>query len=354
MPFRLANFLTFAVCCVLIAGVLPGARGGEQTDWEAISGLQERLNLDPPAGQNSVEYAAPIEEKLHAAAGAFARDYPGSTHRWDAALLELKTVFFPTPPDERRAVFAEQERKLATLANDPGASEAVKMAAERAVVRQRLDHLDLVETPAEAGVLEARVAALIARNPTDPKLAALQLRRLDLLAKIDPVRSDALLNSLADDPDPKVASAARGRVARQALGQTALDWNFTDVAGNAFRAEQYRGKVVVVEFWASWCPDCLREMPKVREAYQRYHARGLEIVGVSLDKDKEALTGFTKKHALPWPQYFDGKGWDNDLAVRYGVRGIPELWVVDQSGRVVATGLHGDDLDARVTRLLAP
>ena len=68
---------------------------------------------------------------------------------------------------------------------------------------------------------------------------------------------------------------------------------------------------MLVDFWASWCPDCLREMPDVVAAYRQYHDRGLEIVGVSLDHDRDALLAFTKKHAMPWPQHFDGQGWDS-------------------------------------------
>ena len=111
---------------------------------------------------------------------------------------------------------------------------------------------------------------------------------------------------------------------------------------------------MLVDFWASWCPDCLREFPDVMAAYQKYHARGLEIVGVSLDDDHDALMGFTKKHAMPWPQLFDGKGWNTPYAVNYGVRGIPEMWLVDRDGKVVAAGLHGSQLEAKLAPLFVP
>ncbi len=343
-----------------IAGLLAAAPGinhaadatNEQARWDEIVNWQHELSVDPPAGQNEVEYSTPIKAKLHEAAGAFAKDFPASSHHWDAALLDLKTVWFPAPAAERRPIFEEQEHKAAAIVSSPDAPPAVRDNAELTVLREHMDHLDLVTTPVEAAALESRVAAAVNKNPADPKMSGLQLRRVDLLNKVDPARAAALLDTLAVDANEKTAAGARGRLAQQALGAATLDWNFTDVSGAGFQAEHLRGKVVLIDFWASWCPDCIREMPRVIEAYQRYHAQGLEVVGVSADNSKEALTAYTKKHAMPWPQYFDGKGMDNALAAQYGVRGIPEMWLVDQSGHVVATGLHGDDLDQRIAGLL--
>ena len=92
----------------------------------------------------------------------------------------------------------------------------------------------------------------------------------------------------------------------------------------------------------------------IAAAYRQYHDRGLEIVGVSLDHDRDAFLGFTKKHAMPWPQQFDGQGWNNPYAVKYGVRGIPEMWLVGRDGKVTATGLHGSQLTAKLDLLLPP
>ena len=93
-------------------------------------------------------------------------------------------------------------------------------------------------------------------------------------------------------------------------------------------------------------------MPAVLNTYRQFHERGVEIVGVSLDKDKDALLATVRKKGMTWPQYYDGRGWENDLSVRYGVRGIPEMWLVDTGGRVVATGVQGDQLAALIPPLL--
>ena len=86
--------------------------------------------------------------------------------------------------------------------------------------------------------------------------------------------------------------------------------------------------------------------------YQQFHGQGLEVVGISLDKDKEALQATVRKKGIAWPQYFDGNYWNNDVAVRFGVRGIPELWLVDTNGRVVATGVQANQLAALIPPLL--
>ena len=331
-PFPLRRFFAgiaafTGIATAAIASTMPTA---PEQSWQHIEDLRKQLAADAPPGINEVDFSAPIERDLHTAAADFSQRFPDDPHRWDAELLELKTVQFPTPPAERRAVFEKQEALAARILAAPGASATIKQNAERAVIFEHLDHLDLVDTPEQAAALEARLTDFIARHPDDPKANALQVRRLDLLEKSDPAKAAVLLQTLSENTDPKVADAARGRQLQRVLATAPLDWKFTAVDGTPVDLTQWRGKYVLVDFWASWCPDCLREMPEVVEAYRQYHDKGLEIVGVSLDHDHDALTAFTKKHAMPWPQQYDGQGWNNVYAVRYGVRGIPEMWLMDR------------------------
>src|ERR1700679_1361257 len=90
-----------------------------------------------------------------------------------------------------------------------------------------------------------------------------------------------------------------------------LDLNFTAVDGRKVDLAQLRGKVVLLDFWATWCPGCRQEVPEVVNTYRKYHDKGFEVVGISLDQDKDALQAFTSEHGMTWPQYFDGQGWDN-------------------------------------------
>jgi thiol-disulfide isomerase/thioredoxin len=107
----------------------------------------------------------------------------------------------------------------------------------------------------------------------------------------------------------------------------------TTAAGEALDWKKYRGKVVLVDFWATWCGPCIREMPHVREMYDKLHEQGFEIVGISLDKDREALDNFLAENQLPWETLAGDE--TQDLAEKYSVRGIPTMMVVDKEGKIL-------------------
>jgi thiol-disulfide isomerase/thioredoxin len=128
------------------------------------------------------------------------------------------------------------------------------------------------------------------------------------------------------------------------------------LGGNSINLEQLRGKPVLVEFWASWCHFCQAEMPAVSQAYDRYHPKGLEVVGVSLDNKQSELADFVGQKHLEWPQIFDATsgavGWNNPLAQRFHVVSIPYLVLLDRNGKVIAANLRGDGIEAAVASAL--
>ena len=109
---------------------------------------------------------------------------------------------------------------------------------------------------------------------------------------------------------------------------------FASLSGDQVNLANLKGKVVLVDFWASWCGPCLRAMPDLIETYGRYHDQGFEIIGISLDKDKARLEQYIQDNGITWQQYYDGLGWDNKMAKRFGVRGIPHIVLVDKNGAV--------------------
>jgi thiol-disulfide isomerase/thioredoxin len=119
-----------------------------------------------------------------------------------------------------------------------------------------------------------------------------------------------------------------------------LALKFKGVDGAPVDLAALRGKVVLLDFWATWCPPCRDETPSIVATYRRLHERGFEIVGVSLDDDKGKLLSYMKQHGMAWPQHFDGGGWSNALAKQFGISSIPAMWLIDQKGRIV-------DLEAR-------
>ena len=124
--------------------------------------------------------------------------------------------------------------------------------------------------------------------------------------------------------------------------------------GKTLDLADYRGKIVLVDFWATWCGPCIGELPNVRKTYDRYHEQGFEVIAVSLDTDRAALKDYVRKNGLPWPQVVFDKpeelGWNNPMAQKHGVKGIPATFLIDREGKVVAQDLRGGDLIAEVGR----
>lgn len=114
-----------------------------------------------------------------------------------------------------------------------------------------------------------------------------------------------------------------------------------------------QNKLVLIDFWASWCGPCIRELPNVVKAYERFHDKGLEIVGVSLDKDKASWLAAIEQTGQKWPQMSDLKGWECAGAQIYGIQSIPANVLIDDHGKIVARDLRGDALLKEIESRLA-
>ena len=116
----------------------------------------------------------------------------------------------------------------------------------------------------------------------------------------------------------------------------------------------YKGKVLLLDFWATWCPPCVTEVPHVLAAYQKHRSAGFEILGISLDEDKNKLTTFLKEKNITWPQVFDSQGWKTAIAKLYNVQSIPATYLIDgDTGRILAIGARGTGLDSAIAKALA-
>ena len=138
-------------------------------------------------------------------------------------------------------------------------------------------------------------------------------------------------------------------------GNTFVDIALPGPQGQTVWVGDYVGqnKLVLIDFWASWCGPCMREMPTVVKAYERFHAKGLEIVGVSLDKDKASWLAAIEQTGQKWPQMSDLKGWDCLGAQFYGIQSIPANVLIDEHGKIVARDLRGDALLEEIESRLA-
>ncbi|HYG21258.1 MAG TPA: TlpA disulfide reductase family protein [Verrucomicrobiae bacterium] len=131
------------------------------------------------------------------------------------------------------------------------------------------------------------------------------------------------------------------------------DFEGQDLEGNPLSIATFKGKVVLVDFWATWCPPCVAEMPNIQRVYQKHKARGFEVLGINLDEDRKALDTFLRRNEIPWPQHWDGKRWESPVAQKYAINALPTSFLLDRNGRILALNLHGPILESAVEMALA-
>lgn len=137
-----------------------------------------------------------------------------------------------------------------------------------------------------------------------------------------------------------------------AVGGRPIPFQVKDLNGNDLSLERYRGKVVLLDFWATWCAPCRAEMPNVVNIHKRFNDKGFEIIGVSLDRDRKALEQYIRSNHMTWPQHFDGGGWNNAIAAKYKVRSIPMTYLIDRHGKIRYRSIRGKALENAVKKLL--
>ncbi len=175
--------------------------------------------------------------------------------------------------------------------------------------------------------------------------------REEAKAFIDKVKTDLSAHPMAqqitqflDQLTAQINAPSKGDV---------LEIAFTSLDGKKVDLAAMEGKVVLVDFWATWCGPCVAELPNVLDTYKKHHDKGFEIIGISLDQDKAALSSFIKENNMPWVQYFDGKGWENSIAQKYSITSIPATFLIGKDGKVVSSNLRGAQLEEAVAQQLS-
>jgi peroxiredoxin len=218
------------------------------------------------------------------------------------------------------------------------------------------------------------------QNSMQEKYAALQNEQRTLLKSFIAANTDSYLSLMAltsvSGPSPDVAevepifnslsdelkNSDQGKQLRYsldnlkitAIGSMAPDFIQNDVNGKPVQLSSFRGKYVLIDFWASWCGPCRQENPNVVRNYHKYKGKNFTILGVSLDKEtaKDAWLAAIKNDHLEWTQVSDLKFWQNMAATLYGVHAIPQNFLIDPQGKIVAKNLRGDALDDKLEELL--
>jgi thiol-disulfide isomerase/thioredoxin len=312
--------------------------------WAVIQRMEQ--GLDTAA---SPDEAMSLLEQLPAATAEFQKRYPKDQRRWQAKLDGIQLTSMLQSARQEQPDADQIEKELKEVAYAPDAPADARAAARFNIIGLHIGNMpDGPLTPA----IEAEVLAFIHDFPDDPGDADLQKARFESLAQSDPGKATQFLNTLLKDKNPAVQQMAGAEIAMIDLPKKPFDLKFTATDGTKVDVSKMRGKVVLIDFWATWCGPCMEAVPDEVKLYNEYHSKGLEIVGISLDEDVGPVEGVTKAQGMVWPQYFDGKGTDNAISAHYGVTSIPTLWLIDKKGMVVDTDA-ADGLEDKVAKLLA-
>lgn len=289
-------------------------------EWQKVDDIVESIKNPKDKPKSRDEAIALLKKGLaefdsaHAAAMKAAPENPT---RWDAALFEMMVgrarEVAGVPAPEKKAVSLDDILKAAD------AKPATKSQASLMSVMEAAEAAESSEGDANAWLAKAE-------------------------------------KHLKDYPAEKMNKVVEGKIksikAAADLKTKPLELKFTAVDGREVDVSKLQGKVVLIDFWATWCGPCVAELPNVLKAYKELHPKGFEIVGISLDSEKAELEAFVKEKGMEWPQYFDGKGWQNEISSKYGINSIPAMWLLNKKGMVVSTNARGG-LEELVTKLLA-
>jgi thiol-disulfide isomerase/thioredoxin len=285
--------------------------------------------------------ADPSDQEAHALASfrfmALQQLEKTAKQEYDLAIKEART-------DERAPVAAAGWRM--TVAGVVGEWDK-KSDDEKAAFREMLIGdfpMEPTQAAARAGGIRTAVAYL---ERSDADFA----KGLMEDAVVELAKSD-------DESVKKVADQLAGTLRRMNLMGNEMELHGQLLGGEEFDWASYRGKVVLVDFWATWCGPCIAEIPNVKEQYEAYHEKGFDVVGISLDDSAEKVEKFLADREVPWPTLFGGPageddlGWNQPMARYYGVSGIPTAILVDQEGRVVSMRARGPELKEELQKLL--
>jgi thiol-disulfide isomerase/thioredoxin len=203
---------------------------------------------------------------------------------------------------------------------------------------------------AQSTVVDA-MAALAVKNPTSESLAddlVLMIQTNPASVPVGQKVTDVLLTKLSKTPISKKYAARPNKI------DEPLDFAGTTLKNKSFKLKDLRGKVVMVDFWATWCPPCRKEIPHVAELYKQFHDQGFEIIGVSSDNVRNQLAGFLQDHPeMAWEELFQaGNGW-HPLTKKFGIDGIPRMYLVDRNGNLRADVGDAKNLQDLIPKLLA-
>ena len=198
------------------------------------------------------------------------------------------------------------------------------------------------------------IDSLIAKYPDSPAAAFYLYRYFTYQLPLDDLKATRARISLAlgDCPYVKDLDGIIKQLENVQIGKTAPEFSLPDTAGVSVSLSDFRGKYVLLDFWASWCGPCRGENPNVVKAFNEYKDKNFTIIGISLDKDKSKWLKAIADDNLTWTHLSDLKYWDSEIPALYGVRGIPANVLLDPDGVIIAKNITGEDLHQKLKEVI--
>jgi len=354
----------FAGCLIpsiLLAADEPKATEPEPTATTpdaAYAAIQTAI-AEQPAGNLAGDLAAAWKiahaRRIASLAKRFYRDFPGDERRW-AMLMDTYTANI----GRARADGTELAEARALISTALAEKNIPAGATPKGELWQ-IDDMLAVAANAQSCGLAPNLAAIRSKldefslHPTKGNtVVSRELRYINLLKLQDVSAAESWIGTLSTSKIPEVAEIFQGRQRLIDMRKQPLDLKFTAIDGREVDVAQLRGKVVLLDFWATWCGPCKAELPNLKAIYKKYHPLGFEVVGISLDRPhtREKVLAFLQQNEMPWPQFYPGDSGKNELATRFGAYVIPMALLLNKEGLLVCDNALGETLEKEVKKCL--